>query len=133
VERQWRSGVGVAADGALVYAAGPLEAPAQLARFLVHAGAVRAMELDGNRSWTALASYDPIIPGGTATALDGARLLPTTVQGPATFVEPTWATDFVTMSARTPPAGKPQTPSAVGCHRTNPSTVRRAPVTKPSR
>ena len=102
VEQQWRSGVGVTADGALVYTAGPVLAPAQLAQLLVHAGAVRAMELDINPSWTVLATYDPIIPGGTATALDGARLLPTTVQGPATFFEPTWARDFVTMSARTP-------------------------------
>jgi len=61
---------------------------------------VRAMELDINPSWTVLATYDPIVAGGAATPLDGARLLPGMVQGPATFFEPWWARDFVTMSVR---------------------------------
>ncbi len=102
VEQQWRSGAGVTADGALVYATGPLLAPAQLAQLLIHAGAVRAMELDINPSWTVLATYDPPVPGGPASPDNGSRLLPTTVQGPATFFEPTWARDFVTLSTRPP-------------------------------
>jgi hypothetical protein len=100
VEQQWRSGVGVTADGALVYATGPQLAPAQLAQLLVHAGAVRGMELDINPAWTVLATYDPIVLGAPASADNGTRLLPQTVQGPATFFEPWWARDFVTMSAR---------------------------------
>ena len=102
VEQQWRSGVGVTADGALVYATGPLLDPLRLARVLAAAGAVRAMELDINPSWTVLATYDPPAVGGAASADNGTRLVPTTVQGPATFFEPWWARDFVTLSARTP-------------------------------
>jgi hypothetical protein len=103
VEQQWRSGIGVTADGALVYVTGPLLSPLQLARLLVDAGAVRAMELDINPSWTVLATYEPPVPGGAASPDNGTRLVPTTVQGPATFFEPWWARDFVTLSARTPP------------------------------
>ena len=105
VEQQWRSGVGVTADGALVYATGPLLAPLQLAQLLVHAGVVRGMELDINPSWTFLVTYDPIDPGGVAAPGNGTRLLADTMQGPATFFDPAWARDFVTMSARTTPAG----------------------------
>src|ERR1019366_1984625 len=44
----WRSGLGVTADGALVYVAGPgLNIP-DLANILVRAGSVRAMDLDIN-------------------------------------------------------------------------------------
>ena len=100
VERQWRSGVGVTADGALVYALGPDLDPLQLAQLLVQAGAVRAMELDINPSWPVLATYDPPVPGGLAAPSNGTGLLPGTDQGPGTFFEPTWARDFVTMSAR---------------------------------
>jgi hypothetical protein len=105
VEQQWRSGVGVTADGALVYATGPLLAPAQLAALLVRAGAVRGMELDINPSWTVFVTYDPITPGGLAAPDNGVRLVPATVQGPATFFEGWWARDFVTMSSRAPTAG----------------------------
>lgn len=48
----WRSGVGITNDGALVYAAGPGLSIQSLADILVHAGAVRAMELDINTIWT---------------------------------------------------------------------------------
>jgi len=104
VEQQWRSGVGVTADGALVYVTGPLLSPLQLARVLVAAGTVRAMELDINPSWTVLVTYDPPLPGGAASPDNGSRLVPSTVQGPATFFEPSWARDFVTLSGRTPAA-----------------------------
>ena len=100
VEQQWRSGVGVTASGALVYVTGPLLTPMQLARLLAHAGVVRGMELDINPTWTVLATYDPLIAGGPASPDNGARLVPSTVQGPATFFDPSWGRDFVTMSAR---------------------------------
>lgn len=48
----WRSGVGVTADGALVYANGPGLSATSLANVLRRAGCVRAMELDINMDWT---------------------------------------------------------------------------------
>ena len=48
IEHQWRSGLGITADGALVYVAGPALDPLQLADLLARAGAVRAMQLDIN-------------------------------------------------------------------------------------
>ena len=59
VEHQWRSGLGLTADGALVYVAGPALDPLQLAELLVRAGAVRGMQLDINPYWPVLATYDP--------------------------------------------------------------------------
>ena len=100
VEQQWRSGVGVTADGALVYVTGPALAPAQLAQLLAHAGVVRGMELDINPFWPFLVTYDPATAGGAAAPGNGTRLLATTAQGPATIFGPAWARDFVTMSAR---------------------------------
>jgi hypothetical protein len=99
VENQWRSGVGVTADGALVYAEGPGLSPLQLADLLTRAGVVRGMELDINPNWPVLATYDPA-PGALAAPTNGAGLQPVSVQGPATFFNPAWARDFVTMSAR---------------------------------
>jgi hypothetical protein len=88
VENQWRSGVGVTASGALVYALGPGLAPLQLARLLARAGVVRGMELDINPEWPVFATYAP-----------AAKLL-RTAQGPQTFLQPQWARDFITVSAR---------------------------------
>jgi len=99
IEHQWRSGVGITADGALVYAAGPGLAPLQIAQLLVRAGVVRGMQLDINPDWPVFVSYDPAA-GGLAAPSDGSKLLSSTVQGPWTFFAPWWARDFITMSAR---------------------------------
>ena len=53
----WRSGVGVTADGALVYAAGPAMSVLGLARTLQAAGAVRAMALDLNTDRVSAFTY----------------------------------------------------------------------------
>jgi hypothetical protein len=53
----WRSGIGITASGALVYAAGDALSADSLARILVDAGAVRAMQLDINRDWTSFDYY----------------------------------------------------------------------------
>jgi len=105
IEQQWRSGVGVTADGALVYVTGPSLTPLQLAQLLVRARVVRGMELDVNPYWTFLATYRPADPGGPASPANGTRLVATSIQGPATPFEPAWARDFVTVSARTGTAG----------------------------
>lgn len=99
----WRSGVGVTADGALVYAAGTNLDPLQLAQLLVAAGAIRGMELDINPDWTVLATYQPASPTGLAAPANGAALVAGMVQGPWTFFEAWWARDFVTLSARSGP------------------------------
>ena len=99
IEHQWRSGLGITADGALVYAAGPALDPLQLAQLLVGAGAVRGMQLDINPNWPDFASYDPPA-GALAGPSDGRKLLSSTTQGPSTFFESWWARDFITMSAR---------------------------------
>ncbi len=101
-EYQWRSGLGVTADGALVYVVGPLLDPLQVADLLVRAGAVRGMQLDINPSWPVFASFKPAAPDGLAAPTNGVRLTGT-YRGPATFFDPTYARDFITMSAR--PAG----------------------------
>ena len=56
----WRSGLGVTADGALVYVGGPGLNITDLADLLVRAGAVRAMELDINTDWVNFSTYTPI-------------------------------------------------------------------------
>jgi hypothetical protein len=100
IEHQWRSGAGVTAGGALVYATGPALDPLQLAQLLVRAGAVRGMQLDINPDWTVFVTYDPPAAGGLAAPSNGGKLLSSTVQGPWTFFAPWWARDFITMSAR---------------------------------
>jgi hypothetical protein len=99
IEHQWRSGLGVTADGALVYVAGPALDPLQLAQLLVRAGAVHGMQLDINPDWPVFVTYDPPA-GGRAAAANGRKLLSGTAQGPWTFFESSWARDFITMSAR---------------------------------
>jgi hypothetical protein len=53
----WRSAVGVDRRGNLIYAAGPDQGLSSLASTMIHAGAVRAMELDINTYWTSLITY----------------------------------------------------------------------------
>jgi len=99
VEHQWRTGLGVTADGALVDVLGPGLDPLQLAQLLVRAGVVRGMEFDINPYWHDFVTYDP--PAGTLAApSNGSKLLASTVQGPWTFFEASWDRDFITMSAR---------------------------------
>jgi hypothetical protein len=96
---QLRSGLGITADGALVYVVGRDLIPAQVAELLVRAGAVRGMELDINPSWPVFATFKPASPNGLATPTNGTKL-GNTSRGPATFFDPAYARDFITMSAR---------------------------------
>jgi hypothetical protein len=99
IEHQWRSGLGVTADGALVYAVGPALDPLQLAELLVRARVVRGMELDINPAWPLFAAYRPATPNGVAAPSNGTKLLATHL-GAATFFQGSYARDFITMSAR---------------------------------
>ena len=94
-----RSGLGITADGALVYVEGEMNI-VDLARILVRAGAVRAMVLDMNPLWPIFATYQPSTPTGYATPGNGRDLTPTMVQTPARFFQSAYARDFVTLSAR---------------------------------
>ncbi len=58
------------------------------------------MQLDINADWTVFVSYAPPSAGGPAAPSNGSKLLLSTVQGPWTFFQPSWARDFITMSAR---------------------------------
>jgi hypothetical protein len=55
--RVWRSGLGVDRHGNLIYAAADQQTVGSLARILMDAGAVRAMELDINYAWVSFISY----------------------------------------------------------------------------
>jgi hypothetical protein len=55
--RVWRSGIGINAEGDLIYAAANDQTVSSLAAILIHAGAIRAMELDINSYWVTFNSY----------------------------------------------------------------------------
>jgi hypothetical protein len=97
----WRSGVGVTANGALVYAGGSGLTIVDLANILQRAGAVRAMELDINTSWVNFSHWD--IPyGAVATGpstTNGTTLTYDEATSPTRYFS-TLSRDFFTMSVR---------------------------------
>ncbi len=94
----WRSGLGVTADGALVYVGGPGLSVFTLARLLVRAGVVRGMQLDINTDWVNFFYFHPQ-PGQVASPANGKKLLSGMIRPVTRYFEPT-ARDFVVMSAR---------------------------------
>jgi hypothetical protein len=96
-----RSGVGITANGALVFVAGDLNIT-DLAQLLVHAGAVRAMELDINPGWVDYVTFNPSTARGTASPANGTNMLPSVMpsDGPERYFEAWWQRDFFTISAR---------------------------------
>jgi len=78
----WRSAVGVDRYGNLIYAAGPDQGLHSLATTMIHAGAVRAMELDINTYWTSFITYR--YPG----ARDPANLLASMDRSPLRYLSP---------------------------------------------
>ena len=97
----WRSGLGVTADGALVYVGGPGLNITTLANLLVRAGAVRAMEFDINTDWVNFFSFSPP-PGQAASPVNGTKLLSDMVRPVDRYFGPT-NRDFITMSVRSTP------------------------------
>jgi len=67
----WRSGLGIDRHGNLIYAAASGQTVGSLAAILIHAGAVRAMELDINTYWTSLITYRHPGAVGAANLLSG--------------------------------------------------------------
>ena len=93
----WRSGVGVTADGSLVYAAGNGLSVKTLADVMSAAGVVRGMELDINPQWTDFFSYsapDPTRP----EQVDAAKLLPDMQPAPDRYFRPS-SRDFIALFA----------------------------------
>jgi hypothetical protein len=78
----WRSAVGVDRHGNLIYAAADYQTVGSLAQIMIHAGAVRAMELDINSYWPSFITYRG--PG----AKDPANLLPGMVRSPYRYLTP---------------------------------------------
>ncbi|MDE3206207.1 MAG: phosphodiester glycosidase family protein [Acidobacteriota bacterium] len=93
-----RSGVGVTADGALVYVAGPALTAKTLAEALQRAGAVRAMTLDINPEWVTFNIYTHPNPA-EPTLLTGSKLYPQMQRPADRYVAPTLESrDFVEVS-----------------------------------
>lgn len=55
----WRSGIGITKNGNLIYAVGSSLVPETLAKALLSAGAVNAMQLDINLAWVRFIVYKP--------------------------------------------------------------------------
>ena len=91
-------GVGVTANGALVYVGGPGLDIVTLADLLVAAGAVRAVELDINLYWVNFSTYAPRTGGGLAAPDNGSNLLSSMDGGPGRYFQENWNRDFFTMS-----------------------------------
>lgn len=98
----WRSGLGITADGALVYVGGPGLNITDLADILARAGCVRAMELDINTTWVNFSTYEPATPNGEASGTNGTELLSQMAGTPARYFQTWWARDFITVSAAPP-------------------------------
>jgi hypothetical protein len=94
----WRSGIGVTAAGALVYAGGNGLSVASLAAVLADAGVVRAMELDINSQWTRFFTYDSPDPTQPTMAV-GTKLVPDMRSSPNLYFEPE-TRDFIALFAR---------------------------------
>jgi hypothetical protein len=95
----WRSGVGATSAGDLVYVCGPDLDPANLARLLVAAGSIRAMELDINPEWVSFSTF--IHAGGKAGGelLGGNNLLADMYFSPSHYLQP-FSRDFFAVFAR---------------------------------
>lgn len=78
----WRSAVGIDRHGNLIYAAANDQTVASLANIMIHAGAVRAMELDINSYWPSFITYR--YPG----AKHPTNLLPDMVRSPFRYLTP---------------------------------------------
>jgi len=97
----WRSGVGVTADGALVYVGGSGLSIVDLANLLQRAGSVRAMELDINTAWVNFSHWDlPLgVPATGPSTTNGTLLTYDENTSPTRYFAPL-SRDFFTMSVR---------------------------------
>lgn len=94
----WRSGVGIRADGTLIYAASNGLSIKTLADLLQHAGCVRGMELDINPEWVTFNVYQHTDPN-RPDILAGTKLLPDMHRAAARYLAPD-SRDFVAILAK---------------------------------
>ncbi|HSO97948.1 MAG TPA: phosphodiester glycosidase family protein [Solirubrobacteraceae bacterium] len=78
----WRSAVGVDRRGNLIYGAADTQTVHSMAQIMIHAGAVRAMELDINAYWPSFITYR------TPGARSPANLLPGMQRSPFRYLTP---------------------------------------------
>ena len=93
----WRSGLGVDAQGHLIYVAGRKMTLTQLATTLAQAGSVRAMQLDIHDNVVTFNWYRPIT--GTKTQVTGSRLTPAMTRDATRYLAPDQR-DFLAVVAR---------------------------------
>ena len=96
--RVWRSGIGIDRHGNLIYASANDQTAATIADILIHAGAVRAIELDINAEWPSLITYGA---GGVANAT---KVVPNYQQSVHRYLVPD-DRDFFAIYRRTKAAG----------------------------
>ena len=97
-----RSGVGVTANGALVYVAGPALTARTLAEALQRAGAVRAMTLDINPEWVTFNFFSHTNPADPL-AVSPTKLYPEMQRSSDRYLGPTQESrDFFEISAGPP-------------------------------
>jgi hypothetical protein len=92
---EWRSALGVRKDGSLVFVVGASMSVATLADIAHAAGAVRAMELDINPSWTNFITYAHPSPGVVVPQM----LTKDEQPNPYRYLQPS-SRDFVAVLAR---------------------------------
>jgi Phosphodiester glycosidase len=93
----WRSAVGIDRRGNLIYAAADYQTAASMAAIMVHAGAVRAMELDINAEWPTFNTY------GARGAHRPAMMVPNSQQSASRYLVPD-DRDFFAVYLRNPAA-----------------------------
>jgi len=91
----WRSGIGITADGRVIFVYGPALDVRELANLLQRAGAVTAMELDINPEWMSFMYYLPNAAGDPTPV----NLLPNQVQPADRYYSPV-SRDFTAVFAR---------------------------------
>ena len=99
--RVWRSGVGIDRRGNLIYAAASDQTARTLAAILIHAGAVRAIQLDINAEWPSLITY------GKQGVNVPDKIVPNTQQSSFRYLAPDDRDFFAVYRAVGGPAGVP--------------------------
>ena len=95
--RVWRSAIGIDRHGNLIYAAADAQTAASMAAIMVHAGAVRAMELDINAEWPTFNTY------GAHGAHRAVMMVPNSQQSASRYLVPD-DRDFFAVYLRDPAA-----------------------------